>query len=126
MCEQRMKFVEQVVEYQHEMDELYNREENRPQTLEEILLKHFRVSAFAKQLTLRIPRHLVAQLDVLLKWGPWETRTDMLTEMIENALQDVAEALGEKFKEQMRQAAQEALDDYGAEQAAVGKEVVGS
>lgn len=101
------RFLDQIESHQEAMrrsDEEYDMEMN---------YNTFRINGLTKPYTVRLPVTTLAQLDYLLKFGPWNTKQEMLYSMINGAILDFIESsgVGVPVRQEFIQIAKKALEE---------------
>jgi hypothetical protein len=99
-------FLKEVNEYQEKM----RREAEEGQPLDYNLMKHI---GLIKPYTVRLPVTTLAELDELTKFGPWESKQEMIFKIIDGAIRDFLDdaGTGEKVRKSFHEAAKKALDE---------------
>lgn len=73
-------------------------------------------SGLLKATTFRLPVHTLAQMDELFKFGPWDSKQEMVFDLVDDVIQQFLQdpGTGEPVREKFRQVAQAALDEWRA------------
>lgn len=71
--------------------------------------EHFNRMGLCRPYSVRIPAHVLAQLDLLMKFGPWSSKADMFYNILQSVLLDFLDSASDQVREEFRQVMEKAI-----------------
>lgn len=103
-------FLKEIEEYQERM----RRESERGQVMDYNLMRHI---GLIRPYTVRLPVTTLAELDELMKFGPWNSKQEMIFKIIDGAIQDFLDdpETADKVRERFLAIQKKALEELQAQ-----------
>lgn len=104
-------FIDEINKHQEEIQRL-SEQRGTPMTYEMM-----RVAGLVKVYTFRVPVHTLAQLDYLMKFGPWSSKQEMLYSLINSGIQEFIDSpnTSESVRTEFQRIAEQAFLEHRSE-----------
>ncbi len=101
-------FIDEINKHQEEIRRLAEEQGT------EMTYDMMRAAGLVKVYTFRVPVHTLAQLDYLMKFGPWPSKQEMLYSIINSAIQEFINSpdVGEPVRAEFRRIAEQAFLEH--------------
>jgi hypothetical protein len=106
-------FIDEINKHQEEIRRLSEQQGT------EMTYEMMRVAGLVKVYTFRVPVHTLAQLDYLMKFGPWSSKQEMLYSLINSGIQEFINSpdTSESIRAEFRRIAEQAFLEHRSEAA---------